>query len=72
MNVKGKLIQLAAEMARRNNMPSMYHEDWGWPKGMQITSWRKVFDSAKNADEQCRQWAIALRKVADELEHGKE
>ncbi len=43
------LIKLAAEMALCNQMPSRYYADWDWPKGMQVTSWRKVFDAAQKA-----------------------
>ena len=65
-DVKSKLIHLSAAMAFGTNMPSRYYEDWAWPKGMQITSWRKVYDASARAQEQCRLWAIALSDIAIE------
>jgi len=65
-DVKGKLIHLSTAMAFATNMPSRYYEDWAWPKGMQITSWRKVYDASARAQEQCRLWAIALSDIAIE------
>mgnify|MGYP006899566538 CR=1 FL=1 len=61
------LIKLAAEMALCNQMPSRYYADWDWPKGMQVTSWRKVFDAAQKAENQCKNWAVELRRIADNL-----
>lgn len=69
MSVKSELIKLAAQMALCTNMPSDCHEDWDWPKGMQITSWRKVYDASTKSHEQCRSWAVALSKLADRLEN---
>ena len=65
MSIKGELIKLAAEMAMCQNMPSKYYEDWNWPKGMQITSWRKVFDSALKAENQCKDWAVRLKEIVE-------
>lgn len=60
-----ELLKIAAEMALCRNMPSKYHDDWDWPKVMQITSWRKVFDASYSAENQCKDWAIRVRKLAD-------
>lgn len=65
--MKDKLIKLAAEMVLGSNMPSRYYEDWDWPKGMQITSWREVYSASVKSQEQCRLWGIELRKIVDEL-----
>jgi hypothetical protein len=67
MNTKSELIKLAAEMAQCRNMPSWHFDDWDWPKGMQPTSWRKVFDSATAAENQCKGWATRLREIADSM-----
>lgn len=64
---KRKLLQLAAEMALCAGMPSKYYEDWNWPKGMQVTSWRKVFDAAHKAELTCKDWSVELRKIYDSL-----
>ena len=68
MNIKSELIKLSAQMALRTNMPSDCHEDWDWPKGMQVTSWRKVYDAAAKAHEQCRVWSVALAELVDKIE----
>ena len=71
MCIKSELIKLASEMAQSQNMPSGYYEDWKWPKGMQITSWRKVADAAFKAEDQCKDWAVRLRKIADSIPNAK-
>lgn len=67
MNAHSELIKIAAEIVGCKNMPSSIYEEWGWPKGMQITSWRKVCNSAFKAENQCKSWAIRLRKIADSI-----
>lgn len=68
MDIRKELIEIAAELALCEKMPSPHHEDWDWPKGMQITSWRKVCQAAFDAESQCKKWANRLRKVADALQ----
>lgn len=67
MDPKKELISLAAEMVMAKNMPSQHYDDWDWPQGMQITSWRKVFDAAYSAENQCKDWAVRLREIADSI-----
>ena len=65
--IEKRLFKLAAEMALHKNMPSKELEEWTMPKGLQITAWRKVWDAADKAEEQCRLWAIELSDIAREL-----
>lgn len=62
-----KLIKIAAEMAMCQSMPSPVYSDWSFPKGMQPTAWRKVCGSALSAENQCKQWAIRVKEIADSL-----
>ena len=66
-NIRSEAFKLSAEMAMHKNMPSRCIEDWDFPKGMQVTAWRKVFDASQKAEDQCREWSIRLRKIADSL-----
>lgn len=68
MEMKSELTKLSAQMALCNNMPSRYYEDWDWPKGMQVTSWRKVFDSAQKAENQCKEWSLKLSQIINAVE----
>ena len=65
--ITGDLTRLAAEMATGKNMPLMDYDDWDWPRGMQITSWRKVFEASDKANEQARNWSVRLRKIIDSM-----
>ena len=67
MDATSKILKLAAQMALQTNMPLDYYNDWKWPKGMQDVSWRKVYDTSTKARKQCLSWAVALRKIADDL-----
>lgn len=65
--IYGDLLKLAAEMLGRKNMPSRHHDDWGWPKCMQRTSWLKVHKAACDADEQSRAWGVRVGEIADRI-----
>ena len=67
LDVKGKLIQLAAQMARREGMPSEYAEDYHFPKSVSKRSRILIVREAERAIEQCRLWSIAVRECADQL-----
>ena len=67
MDTKSELNKLAAEMALCKMMPSPYYDDWGWPKGMQVSAWGKVERSALEAEDQCKEWSTRLRKIADSI-----
>jgi len=68
MTISNELIKLSAQMTLCKNMPSKYHQDWTFPKGLQITAWRKVFDAADKAEKQCQRWALQIKALAEELE----
>ena len=65
--LKSELIRLAAEMVRGQGMPSNHYDDWDWPKSMPSTAWGEVRRSANKAQEQCRQWGIAIKELADKI-----
>ena len=47
-------------------MPSQSIEDWGLPKSLSRKTASKIIYAADCADEQCKAWAGALTKIADE------
>ena len=62
----GKLINLAAEMLKRQNMPRP--GEWGWPESGKFWKiWGRAEKAQLAANEQCRLWAIAIKDVADSL-----
>jgi hypothetical protein len=63
----GRLIQLAAEMVRCSGMPSEFNEDHKWYVSTPMAERRRILEQASQANEQCRIWALELRKVADAL-----
>lgn len=67
------LIKLAVEMVRGTNMPSEFWDDWKWYSTTPITERRKVLKAAERANNQCRDWAVRLRMIADRLseQHGE-
>ena len=66
-NIKMDLIKLSAQMAMLTNMPSDCYDDWNFPKGMQITSWRKVYDASAKAHRQCIEWSNSIKMIADKI-----
>jgi len=65
VNVRQQLIKLAAEIVQGTNMPSEFYEDWVFCKTTPQIDRGKAVCSAKRARQQCREWAITLRKIAD-------
>ena len=64
---KSKLIKLSAQMVMRLSMPSDDYSDWNFPKNTSMKQAMKVLSAAKKAQEQCRLWAIEIRKCADSI-----
>jgi hypothetical protein len=58
---QGRLIEIAAEMARFEGMPSIFPEDYP------TRPTKASLKCAKFANEQCLAWARRLRTIADEL-----
>lgn len=62
-DIQKSLFALAAEMAKCTNMPDV--EEWPW--GARVA--KKIYRAAKTdqaiAEEQCRKWALALRRLAE-------
>lgn len=67
MNQREELIKIAAQLAKRQNMPSEFFDDWDFPKSMSLKSWDKIESAACSANDQCRQWAVMIREIADSL-----
>lgn len=67
MNAKEQLIRLADEIVSGSKMPSEFYDDWKFCKGTPQLDRGKAIISAKLARQQCRGWAIELRKIADSL-----
>jgi len=64
--LKGRLIELAAQMATRRGMPAP--DDWpGWGLRVPQKLWRAARDECDKASDQCADWAYELRKIADAL-----
>lgn len=67
MNAHSELIRLAAEMARAEGMPSPYLEDHAFYVSTPMAERRRLIAVAQKAENQCRDWAMRLRAVADAL-----
>lgn len=67
MSRKTELINLASEMVRGVNMPSPYSDDWSWYRSTPMAERRVVLARAEKASEQCKVWALAIRKIADSI-----
>lgn len=63
---KSTLIALAAQMARRTNMPEP--ETWPWPRRLPRMVFNAAHRDCERASEQCRRWCIELKTIADNLE----
>ena len=65
---KHQIIKIASQMidSGNNGMPSQFIEDWGLPKSLSRKTVSKIIYVADCADEQCKAWASALTKIADE------
>ena len=65
MTAKEQLIVLAAEISKGAKMPSEFYEDWDFRKTTPHADKMKAIHSAIFARQQCREWAIQIRKIAD-------
>jgi hypothetical protein len=64
--LKSKMIHLAAQMARRQSMPSP--NEWpGWGARTPQKLWKAAKKDCDKADGQCADWAYEIRKIADAL-----
>ena len=64
-DVYNKLIKLAAEIARRTDMPDV--DNWRWPARLPKALYRDARFAEQLVDERCVKWATRLREIADEL-----
>jgi hypothetical protein len=64
--LKARLIELAAQMAMRQGMPSP--DEWpGWGGGTPQKLWRAARDECDKASNQCADWAYEIGKIARAL-----
>ena len=70
--LKAGLMGLAAEMATCKSMPSEYLEDWDLPISTPVKTLLEIERSSLKANIQCKDWAIALRRVIDRLQENFE
>lgn len=63
--INSRLIKLAADILSRRNMPRP--DEWPWPTRATQKLWGAAVKAERDADEQCRLWAIELKRIADEL-----
>lgn len=64
--IHSDLIKLAASILHAPNMP-LTAEDRKWYATTPIAERRAVCKEAEAAHEQCRQWAIQIKAIADRL-----
>ena len=66
--IHSRMIYLASEMVKLQNMPPNVREDWdNIPKNMTRRGWNEILNTADRACEQSRLWGIMLREAADWL-----
>ena len=61
----GKLIQLAAVIASQRHMPDV--EQWRWPSRIPRALNKDARWAEEYARDQCAEWAVEARKIADRL-----
>jgi hypothetical protein len=66
-DIKGELIKIAAQMARRKNMPDV--EAWrGWDsRGVPKKLITDADLACEKARDQCGDWACTLRDIANAI-----
>ena len=60
-----QLIRLAAEIVRGH--PGLPNSDWMWYQTTPQAERRLVIRTTNVADEQCKVWAVEIRRLADAL-----
>lgn len=65
--IRERLARLATEMARGQDMPSEFIEDYGLDKHSSKKAKNAVLSSAAAAHRQCEGWALEMLELLDEL-----
>ena len=60
-----RLLHVAAEIARRENMP--HQDDWRWPSRATQALYSDAIEACNKASDQCARWTIELKSIWDEL-----
>lgn len=69
-DTKSRLVNLAAELLRRPNMPCP--DDWPWPTPAAGKLWAAAEKAERAANEQCRLWALEIISIAENCEPREE
>lgn len=66
MSLVARLLELAAQMARHQQMPAP--GDWpGWGPRVPQKLWCAAHEECEKAENQCGEWAREIKDVADQL-----
>lgn len=66
-----QLYAIAGRLARKENMPSRFRDDWNdLPSNLSQKAWKEIHTAALKAEEQCNQLSIDLMKVIKDLTDG--
>ncbi len=66
--VRERLARLANELARGQNMPSMFESDHGFCRTTTRIERARVIEDAERANHQCEAWALEVLGLLDSLE----
>jgi hypothetical protein len=63
----GRIITIAAELARCSHMPSEHDDDQNWYRSTPIAERRRILEENEKACNYSRELAQRLRRAADDL-----
>jgi hypothetical protein len=66
--LRERFARLANELARGQNMPSMFESDHGFGRATARTKRKRVIEDAERANGQCEAWALEVLGILDALE----
>ena len=61
--IRVRLFKVTASLARCENMPSIFFDDWNLPKSVSNKTWRKFYRAFLKAETQCKDNAFELRQI---------
>ena len=66
--LRERFARLANELARGQNMPSMFESDHGFGRATARADRARVIQDAERANGQCEEWALEVLGLLDALE----
>ncbi len=66
--LRERFARLANELARGQNMPSMFESDHRFGRATAQTNRERVIQDAERANDQCEEWALEVLGILDALE----